>query len=247
MRLSAACMTGRCYSTLSVEEVDSAYKAYRLQGAAAAQDWVAELELNGARSFAPNPDNRSPLKVLVLYGSLRQRSYSQLLACEFARILDSLGADARVFDPEGLPIKDDRSEGHAKVQELRGLSQWSEAHVWGRTLAVAQVNGGSQSFNAVNGLRILGRWMRMVTIPNQSSVPKAWTEFDEAGRMKASSYRDRVVDVAEELFKFSLLLRDVSPFLVDRYSEREEKRQKGRLLSQAEKEALKIKDIAGKG
>lgn len=92
----------------------------------------------------------------------------------------------------------------------------------GRTLAVMQVSGGSQSFNAVNQLRILGRWMRMVTIPNQSSVAKAYEEFDEAGRMKPSSYYDRVVDVMEELIKFTLLTRDVSDYLTDRYSERKE-------------------------
>jgi arsenic resistance protein ArsH len=92
----------------------------------------------------------------------------------------------------------------------------------GKTLAVMQVSGGSQSFNAVNQMRVLGRWMRMLTIPNQSSVAKAFLEFDEAGRMKPSSYYDRVVDVMEELFKFTLLTRDVSPYLVDRYSERKE-------------------------
>ena len=92
----------------------------------------------------------------------------------------------------------------------------------GRTLAVMQVSGGSQSFNAVNQLRILGRWMRMVTIPNQSSVAKAFAEFDEAGRMKPSSYYNRIVDVMEELMKFTLLLRDRSAYLTDRYSERVE-------------------------
>lgn len=90
----------------------------------------------------------------------------------------------------------------------------------GRTLAVMQVSGGSQSFNTVNTLRVLGRWMRMLTIPNQSSVAKAWQEFDDDGRMKPSPYYDRVVDVMEELVKFTLLTRGRSDYLVDRYSER---------------------------
>jgi arsenic resistance protein ArsH len=92
----------------------------------------------------------------------------------------------------------------------------------GKTLAVMEVSGGSQSFNAVNQMRILGRWMRMLTIPNQSSVAKAFLEFEENGRMKPSAYYDRVVDVMEELVKFTLLTRDVAPYLVDRYSERKE-------------------------
>ncbi|CAL8465693.1 g5229 [Coccomyxa elongata] len=247
------------------------YRPHLLTGEAAEKDWVQSLELTGAKSFMLKQARERPLRTLILYGSLRNRSYSRLLAYEFARILDLLGAEVRVFDPSGLPIKDDASEAHPKVVELRELSMWSEAHVWccpeqhgtitavfknqidwiplslgsvrptqGRTLAIAQVNGGSQSFNTVNILRVLGRWMRMVTIPNQSSVPKAWTEFDEDGRMKESGLRDRVVDVAEELYKFSLLVRDHSSFLVDRYSERKEKREKGRLLSQAEKEAARL-------
>lgn len=96
----------------------------------------------------------------------------------------------------------------------------------GRTLAVMQVSGGSQSFNAVNTLRLLGRWMRMFTIPNQSSVAKAYEQFEEDGRMKPSAYRDRVIDVMEELYKFTLLLRDHNAYLSDRYSERKEAAEK---------------------
>lgn len=103
----------------------------------------------------------------------------------------------------------------------------------GRTLAVMQVCGGSQSFNVVNTLRVLGRWMRMVTIPNQSSVPKAWQEFDDDGRMRPSPYYDRVVDVMEELIKFTLLVRGRSDYLVDRYSERKGAEQARRLAESA--------------
>jgi len=198
------------------------------------------------------PSTHAP-RILMLYGSLRERSFSRLLTFEASRLLESMGAQVHVFDPTGLPQPDTVPETHPKVQELRDLAAWSEGMVWcsperhgamtgimksqidwiplsigavrptqGKTLAVMEVSGGSQSFNAVNQLRILGRWMRMLTIPNQSSVAKAFLEFDEAGRMKPSAYYDRVVDVMEELLKFTLLTRDVAPYLVDRYSERKE-------------------------
>ncbi|MEJ2816089.1 arsenical resistance protein ArsH [Caulobacter sp. CCG-8] len=192
-----------------------------------------------------------PPRILLLYGSLRARSFSRLLVEEAARILDALGCETRIFDPRDLPLPDATGPDHPKVQELRALSQWSEGQVWcsperhgaisgvmkaqidwipleigsvrptqGKTLAVMQVSGGSQSFNAVNTLRLLGRWMRMITIPNQSSVAMAYKEFDENDRMKPSSYYERVVDVMEELVKFTLLTRDRADYLVDRYSER---------------------------
>ncbi|MFG1423228.1 arsenical resistance protein ArsH [Roseixanthobacter liquoris] len=203
------------------------------------------------------PPSTHPPRILLLYGSLRERSYSRFLTLEAERLLKHFGAETRIFDPHGLPLPDGAAIDHPKVRELRELSAWSEGQVWtsperhgamsgvmkaqidwiplsvgairptqGRTLAVMQVSGGSQSFNAVNQLRVLGRWMRMVTIPNQSSVAKAYEEFDEAGRMKPSSYYDRVVDVMEELVKFTLLTRDVSPYLTDRYSERKEAAEK---------------------
>ena len=201
-----------------------------------------------------------PPRVLVLYGSLREVSFSRYLALEVERTLAHFGAEVRVFDPEGLPVFDRTTYEHPKVQELKEASVWSEAHVWispeqhgsmtaafknqldwlpladgavrptqGRTVAVMQVSGGSQSFNAVNQLRLLGRWMRMFTIPNQSSVAKAWQEFDDDGRMKPSGFRDRVVDVCEELFRFTLLLRDRTDALSRRYSEEKQIREKGRL------------------
>ncbi len=192
-----------------------------------------------------------PPRILLLYGSLRERSYSRLLVEEADRLLRLMGAETRMFDPRELPIVDSVTKDHPKVQELRALSLWSEGQVWcsperhgamtavfknqidwlpleegsvrptqGRTLAVMQVSGGSQSFNAVNGLRLLGRWMRMFTIPNQSSVPKAFKQFDEAGRMLPGANYDRVVDVMEELVRFTWLLRDRADYLVDRYGER---------------------------
>lgn len=200
-----------------------------------------------------SPRAAHPPRILMLYGSLRERSYSRLATEEAARILRRLGAEVRIFNPSGLPLPDSTPTDHPKVMELRELSLWSEGQVWcsperhgsmtgimkaqidwlplslggvrptqGRTLAVMQVCGGSQSFNAVNQLRVLGRWMRMFTIPNQSSVAKAFAEFDEAGRMKPSSYYNRIVDVMEELVKFTLLLRDRADYLTDRYSERVE-------------------------
>jgi len=196
-------------------------------------------------------------RILLLYGSLRERSFSRFLTLEAERLLQYLGAETRVFDPRGLPLPDDAPATHPKVAELRELSAWSEGQVWtsperhgamtgvmkaqidwiplslgavrptqGKTLAVMQVGGGSQSFNAVNQLRVLGRWMRMLTIPNQSSVAKAYEQFDDAGRMKPSAYYERVVDVMEELMKFTLLTRDRSDYLTDRYSERREAAQK---------------------
>jgi arsenic resistance protein ArsH len=192
-------------------------------------------------------------RFLMLYGSLRERSYSRLLTLEAARLLEAMGGEVKVFNPTGLPLPDSAPDTDPKVLELRKLAEWAEGMVWtsperhgamtgimkaqidwiplalgavrptqGKTLAVMEVSGGSQSFNAVNQMRVLGRWMRMLTIPNQSSVAKAFLEFDEAGRMKPSAYYDRVVDVMEELFKFTLLTRDVAPYLVDRYSERRE-------------------------
>jgi arsenic resistance protein ArsH len=191
-------------------------------------------------------------RILLLYGSLRERSYSRLAVEEAARLLRLFGAETRIFDPADLPLPDQvAGDDHPAIAELRAHAFWSEGMVWcsperhgqisavmkaqidhlpldiggmrptqGRTLAVMQVSGGSQSFNSVNTLRLLGRWMRMVTIPNQSSVPKAYQEFDEAGRMKPSPLYDRIVDVMEELVRFTVLLRPHAEQLVDRYSER---------------------------
>ncbi|KQQ75038.1 NADPH-dependent FMN reductase [Rhizobium sp. Leaf321] len=216
---------------------------------AASLDLISQPDLEALRP----PYSQHKPRILILYGSLRKISFSRLLAEEASRLLEHLGCEVKIFNPEGLPLPDAAPDTDPKVQELRALSLWSEGHVWvsperhgamtgiikaqidwiplttgsvrptqGKTLAVMQVSGGSQSFNAVNQLRILGRWMRMITIPNQSSVAKAWQEFDTDGRMKPSAYYDRVVDVCEELVKFTLLTRDASDYLTDRYSERKE-------------------------
>ncbi|CDG51223.1 arsenical resistance protein ArsH [Halomonas sp. A3H3] len=200
----------------------------------------------------PETPQHAP-RILVLYGSLRERSYSRFVAEEAGRLLRWFGCEVRTYNPSGLPLPDDAGADHPKVQELRELAEWSEGMLWvsperhgamtaimkaqidwiplslggirptqGKTLAVIQVSGGSQSFNAVNQMRILGRWMRMVTIPNQSSVPKAFNEFDEDGRMKPSPLYLRIVDVCEELTKFTLMIRGRSDYLTDRYSERVE-------------------------
>ncbi|KAH6689041.1 arsenical resistance protein ArsH [Plectosphaerella plurivora] len=249
-------------------DISARYRPFLVaESVSKADDWVEQLELSTAMRMvdreilqqgAPRP------RILVLYGSLRERSFSRLLAFEGARILHRLGCDVRVYDPTGLPLKDDVNHEHPKVQELRTLSAWSDGHFWvspeqhgamtgifkmqidwiplsagsvrptqGRTLAIAQVSGGSQSFNAVNTLRLLGRWMRMFVIPNQSSVPMAYTQFtpadDKSGggsRMMPSSNRDRLVDCMEELVKYTVVMRPHFDLFGDRYSEREEKRKK---------------------
>lgn len=212
----------------------------------------AQLQVPNVGQFCRDFSAHPP-RFLLLYGSLRQRSFSRLVIEECARLLTKMGAEVRIFNPEGLPLPDGDDESHPKVKELRELVIWSEGQVWcsperhgamtgimkaqidwiplsmgavrptqGKTLAVMQVEGGSQSFNAVNQLRVLGRWMRMLTIPNQSSVAKAFLEFDDNNRMKPSAYYNRIVDVMEELMKFTLLTRGNSAYLVDRYSERVE-------------------------
>ena len=233
-----------------------------------------ESENFNLKTYSFNQLEHKP-RILVLYGSLRERSYSKLLAQEAARILEHMGAEVKFFNPDGLPLFDyERSVEHPKVQELRELSLWSEGHVWsspelhgsmssilktqldwiplslgavrptqGRTLAIMQVSGGSQSFNAVNNMRILGRWMRMITIPNQSSVAKAYQEFNDDGTMKASAFRDRVVDVMEELMRFTYLTRGHAEFLVDRYSERKDAKNKA--IEAMNKADAKCKDGTG--
>ena len=208
--------------------------------------------LDIASLVGPNEPDHPP-RILLLYGSLRETSYSRAAAEEGARVLRALGCETRFFDPSGLPLPDDAPADHPKVEELRQLALWSEGMVWssperhgamtgimktqidwlplapiggvrptqGKTLAVMQVSGGSQSFNTVNQMRILGRWMRMVTIPNQSSVPMAWKEFD-GDRMKPSPLYNRIVDVMEELARFTVMVRGRKDMLVDRYSERVE-------------------------
>ncbi|MEZ2625226.1 arsenical resistance protein ArsH [Paenalcaligenes hominis] len=214
---------------------------------------VKQLETPDLNRLFPKETTLHPPRIVLLYGSIRERSYSRFVTEEAAKILNKLGAETRIFDPRGLPQPDGATEDHPKVKELRDLVLWAEGMVWtsperhgamtsilkaqidwiplsmgavrptqGKTLAVMQVSGGSQSFNAVNQMRVLGRWMRMITIPNQSSVAKAYLEFEEDGRMKPSSYYDRIVDVMEELMKFTLLTRECADYLVDRYSERKE-------------------------
>ncbi|KAI6912700.1 arsenate resistance ArsH [Hortaea werneckii] len=255
-------------------DVRAQYRPFLLTQDVANEDWISKLELSTAVRMASSEFERTGerLKILVLYGSMRGRSYSQLLSYEGSRILWRLGCDVRVYNPSGLPIKDDVQHDHPKVQELRELSKWSDGHVWvcpeqhgtitavfknqidwiplstgsvrptqGRTLAIAQVNGGSQSFNTVNQLRQLGRWMRMFTIPNQSSVPTAYKQFTDAvdqndenvyrqaeggSRMMPSGNRDRLVDCMEELVKYTILMRQHFDLFNDRFSEREDKRRK---------------------
>merc|ERR1712072_927075 len=240
--------------------VRAQYRPFLLTQDVADEDWISKLELSTAVRMASSEFERTGerLKILVLYGSMRGRSYSQLLSYEGSRILWRLGCDVRVYNPSGLPIKDDVQHQHPKVQELRELSRWSDGHFWvspeqhgnltavfknqidwiplstgsvrptqGRTLAIVQVNGGSQSFNTVNSLRVLGRWMRMFTIPNQSSIPTAFKQFQDEGgdgsgkaRLLPSGNRDRLVDCMEELVKYTIIMRQHFTLFEDRYSER---------------------------
>jgi len=241
--------------------------------------WIKDevMEMITKFDYESMPIGRPP-RILVLYGSLRPTSFSRKCAYEFARLLDLLGCDVRIYNPRGLPVRDPELEHEPKVQELRALTQWSDGHMWvspemhgtvtgvfknqidwiplntgsvrpsqGKTCCVAQVNGGSQSFNAVNVLRQLARWMRMPCCTNQSSIAKAWKEFGDDGRMKDSSFRERVVDVAEEFAKFTAVMVPVKDDLVNRYSERKEKIEKGQLLTQAEKEKNKTVEESRKG
>ncbi|EGP85446.1 uncharacterized protein MYCGRDRAFT_87071 [Zymoseptoria tritici IPO323] len=269
------------------QSIRDQYRSYLLPHDVAANDWVSKLELSTALKMAEADMERTGgdrLKVMVLYGSMRSRSYSRLLAYECARILFRLGCDVRVYNPEGLPMKDDVQHNHEKVQELRELSKWSDGHIWispeqhgnltavfknqidwiplstgsvrptqGRTLAIAQVSGGSQSFNTVNSLRILGRWMRMFAIPNQSSVPKAYTQFTDAvdpadkeafvkaeggSRLMASGNRERLVDCMEEFVKYTIIMRQHFDLFNDRHSERMEKQAKAEKQKADEAKAL---------
>jgi arsenic resistance protein ArsH len=232
------------------------------------EDWIQDdiADMITKFDYLSMPIGRPP-KILVLYGSLREASFSRKLAYEFARLLELLGCDVRVYNPRGLPVRDPLLEDHIKVREIRALTMWSDGHCWvspemhgtvtgafknqidwiplntgsvrptqGKTCLVAQVNGGSQSFNAVNYLRLLARWMRMPCCTNQSSIAKAWNEFDDNGRMKDSSFRERVVDCSEEFAKFTAIMAPASDDLTNRYSERKEKMKEGKLLTQAEKE-----------
>ncbi|XPS77456.1 hypothetical protein M3J09_009482 [Ascochyta lentis] len=261
-------------------ETRERYRPFILDEETSNSDWVSQLELSTILKMVESQiinNKQDRLRVLVLHGSMRNRSYSRLLSYEASRILFRLGCDVRMYDPKGLPVKDDEQHSHPKVQELRELSKWSDGHIWispeqhgnvtavfknqidwvplstgsvrptqGRTLAIAQVSGGSQSFNTVNTLRILGRWMRMFAIPNQSSIPMAYKQFTEpedvegGSRLMPSGNRDRLVDCMEEFVKYTLVMRPHFDLFGDRYSEREEKRskeEKERLAKAKEREA----------
>ncbi|KAG9244233.1 flavoprotein-like protein [Calycina marina] len=258
-------------------EIRTKYRPFLLPEDVNRSDWTSQLELEkvAALSSADLQATGKRLRVLVLYGSLRTRSYSKLMAYEASRVLHRLGCDVRVFNPSTLPIRDSVPATHPSVVELRGLSEWSDGHIWvspeqhgnltavfknqidwiplstgsirptqGRTLSVIQVNGGSQSFNALNSLRILGRWMRMFTICNQSSLPSAYKAFEDEGgngdgsaRLLPSSNRERLVDCMEEFVKFTIVMRPHFELFGDRFSERTEKRDKVEKAERVAREA----------
>lgn len=241
------------------------WKAFRLVGEEErAVDWVAGLELDAAKAFMPSSQPPKILVLYGSLRTTSYSKKLAFEFCRVLELLGAEVRvyDPRDLPQHDVEVHSEHpkvrelralcewSEGQVWVSpEQHGaitglmksqldwipLSIGSLRPTQGRTLCVAEVSGGSQSFNAVNSLRLLGRWMRMICIPNQSSVPKAFTEFDASGRMKPSDLRARVVDCCEELYKFTLLTRGQAAFLVDRHSEREEVRAKGRLLTQAEK------------
>lgn len=245
----------------------SSWKRFRLEDADAVDDWIADVDLDSARMYIQRFANRTPPKILVLYGSLRKRAISKLLAYEFARVLEYLGAEVRVFDPSGLPMLDEERESkHPKVVEIKALFEWSESQMWvspeqhntissvfkntidwirnsvttqGKTLGLAVCGGGGQSFNALTVMRVMGRALRMVCIPNQAMVPSCGNAFSEepSGRVLSDDNKARIVDVAEELFKFTLLTRAHNDILLDRFSEREAAKAKAAGGIQAEKQA----------
>jgi arsenical resistance protein ArsH len=249
-------------------EEDWVRDSARASGALATEATAA----TAGRTQQQQQQKQHPLRVLVLYGTLRPAGLSKLLAYEVARVAEALGADVRTYDPHGLPVRDPELEGHHKVQELRQLVGWSEAHVWvgaelhgnlcsvlknqidwipvgsgpglwpteGKTVAVYQVNGGAQSFNTVNTLRLIARWLRMPCIVTQGCVPQAWAEFDSNGRMKDTSLRDRIVDVCEELYKSALVQRELVDHITDRYSARKKQALEQASMSAEEKDAAKI-------
>ena len=215
-------------------EVDQALEAESTVSPKFSLDDLPNIDIDNLQPIdieslvAPN-DSRHPPRILVLYGSVRARSFSRLAAEESSRLLRWYGCEVKMFDPSGLPLPDDVDADHPKVQELRELAQWSEGMLWvsperhGSITSIMKAqSGGSQSFNTVNQMRILGRWMRMITIPNQSSIPKAFLEFNDDNRMDMSPLYLRLVDVCEELVKFTWLTRGRSDYLTDRYSERVE-------------------------
>ncbi|KAH7111820.1 flavoprotein-like protein [Dendryphion nanum] len=224
-------------------QIRKTYRPFLLEDAYSSHDWVSQLELNTVLKMVDIQVLKSGgerLKILVLHGSMRKR-----------RILFRLGCDVRMYDPTGLPELRELSkwsDGHVWISpEQHGnltavfknqidwvpLSTGSARPTQGRTLAIAQVSGGSQSFNTVNSLRVLGRWMRMFTIPNQSSIPKAYTQFTEeevGSRLMPSGNRDRLVDCMEGFVKYTIIMRPHFNLFGDRFSEREEKRAKNEIV-----------------
>ncbi|KAK0822771.1 hypothetical protein LTR73_009051 [Friedmanniomyces endolithicus] len=229
---SLPCDAARELRTLAVSQaagesvIRAEYRPFLLCDEIVRNDWVSRLEIGTVSKLAKADLFRTGnerLRVLALIDSLRARTFSSLLAYECARILSRLGCDVRLYDPTGLPLKDDVSpEQHGNLTAVfKNQIDW------------IPLAAGSPTHP-----RPLDAY---VHDPHQSSKPKAYTQFTDpsdpadadaylkaegGSRLLPSGNRDRVVDCMEEFVKYTILMRQHFDLFNDRYSERAERESK---------------------